>query len=477
MKRLLLTVATLAAVTIPATPTATATAPPAAPVHHLIATNEVDAVVIAGDGQPYGAGANEYGELGGTGVRTTLTRIAGLPSGVRAASVADGFGFVLVLGSDGRAYGSGDNASHQLTGTAATKSALTPLTGLPAGVHAVDVSASPYTSFVVGSNGVLYLSGVAIAAVKGGGAQVSTLTPVLGLPAGVLARQVSAGVQDVVVLGSDHHAYGAGDNLRGELTGSTAYSQLTGLADVPAGLQLTAVSVGYLNVALLDSTGRVWATGANDSGQLGTGAVDSGPHPVPQLVPGLTGVARIAVGSEGIVAVGRDGLVRGTGANDYHQLTTLPTTVTTAAPLRLAPGQPTDAPIVEASSLSTTTLVRDADGVVLATGSESWGVPGGTPFALTALSGQRVLDSVRPAITGKAKVGRTLTAHAGSWSVRPAKYAYQWYRHGTKVSGATKSTYKLTKHDRGWRLSVRITATRPGFATGAATSATTSKIH
>jgi hypothetical protein len=87
-----------------------------------------------------------------------------------------------------------------------------------------------------------------------------------------------------------------------------------------------------------------------------------------------------------------------------------------------------------------------------------------------------VLDSTRPTITGIAKVGRVLTAHAGSWSVRPATYAYQWYRNGSKITGAAKATYKLTKYDRGRRLSVRITATRTGFATGTAISAATSKI-
>lgn len=41
--------------------------------------------------------------------------------------------------------------------------------------------------------------------------------------------------------------------------------------------------------------------------------------------------------------------------------------------------------------------------------------------------------------------------------------SYQWLRGGKAIKGATKASYKLTAKDRGGRLSVRVTASKPGY--------------
>lgn len=69
----------------------------------------------------YGVGANETGELTGSGAhRSELRPLVGLPTGVRATDVVaqtnDHEGFSIVLGSDGVAYGTGFNLDGQLTG-------------------------------------------------------------------------------------------------------------------------------------------------------------------------------------------------------------------------------------------------------------------------------------------------------------------------------------------------------------------------
>ena len=80
----------------------------------------------------------------------------------------------------------------------------------------------------------------------------------------------------------------------------------------------------------------------------------------------------------------------------------------------------------------------------------------------------------RPKVSGTARLGKTLkatvTAPAG------ASLDYQWLRGGKPVKGATSRTYRLTKKDRGKKLSVRVTATRAGYLPRSATSQKTSKI-
>ncbi len=76
-----------------------------------------------------------------------------------------------------------------------------------------------------------------------------------------------------------------------------------------------------------------------------------------------------------------------------------------------------------------------------------------------------------PSISGTAKVGRTLTATPGSWSVASPTLAYQWNREGAPIGGATAAAYTLVPADAGAAITVTVTASAPGTTPGAATSA------
>ncbi|GAA3686428.1 hypothetical protein GCM10022237_51040 [Nocardioides ginsengisoli] len=80
-----------------------------------------------------------------------------------------------------------------------------------------------------------------------------------------------------------------------------------------------------------------------------------------------------------------------------------------------------------------------------------------------------------PKIAGTAKVGRKLTARAGTWAPTPT-LRYQWLRNGKAIKGATGATYRLVKADRGKRITVRVTASRPGCLTVVKVSAATRKV-
>ena len=80
-------------------------------------------------------------------------------------------------------------------------------------------------------------------------------------------------------------------------------------------------------------------------------------------------------------------------------------------------------------------------------------VVGGTKFSKTGAA----------SISGTAKVGKSLTGKLGKFTPKPAKVTYQWLRNGQPIAGATKSKYKLTKADKGTKVSIKITATKPGY--------------
>ncbi|MEU5099304.1 hypothetical protein [Streptomyces sp. NPDC020996] len=448
-----------------------------------IAVSEDTTYFIGGDGKVYLTGWDVQAASGAT--RATPTALAGLPSGVRAQSIASGYRFVLVVGSDGKVYGAGANGVGQLTDTSADhsqqhKSTLTPLAGLPSGVSAKAVAAGLNFSVVLGSDGKVYgtgwnSNGVLTTSMPTG--STYKLTPLAGLPSGVRATAIDAAAYQTVVLASDGGVYGTGYSTHGSLSVKESLKQLTAFGGLPAGMSIKAVAVSYENVVLLGSDGHVWVTGDNSEGQLGLGSADTNDHTQARRIPGIEHAVAIEAGQSSVLAVDQYGFVYGIGAN-YGQLSDIGTPVTTADAVRVAPGQPSKAGMVEVASTAADTLVRDADGVVLGVGSNSYHQLTGTGdrSALTALAGQRISAYKSPAVSGTAKVGSTLTAKNGSWSVKPTAYSYQWYRGSTAVSGATSATYKLTSADKGRKIKVRVKGTRTSFTSGTAYSPATGTV-
>ena len=80
-----------------------------------------------------------------------------------------------------------------------------------------------------------------------------------------------------------------------------------------------------------------------------------------------------------------------------------------------------------------------------------------------------------PTISGTARVGSTLKVAMPAWSPTPT-YAYQWYRNGVAISGATKTTRVVATADAGARLTVKVTGTRSGYRPASTTSLPTAVV-
>ena len=42
-------------------------------------------------------------------------------------------------------------------------------------------------------------------------------------------------------------------------------------------------------------------------------------------------------------------------------------------------------------------------------------------------------------------------------------FSYQWYRDGAAIANATKPSYKLVAADKGKKITVKVTARKPGY--------------
>ena len=83
----------------------------------------------------------------------------------------------------------------------------------------------------------------------------------------------------------------------------------------------------------------------------------------------------------------------------------------------------------------------------------------------------------RPTLTGTPEVGKTLTAHPGTWAPTPDSLTYEWQRDGFQtIPGAVSPTYTLTGADRGHVVNVIVTAAKAGFVASRRSSAYTDPI-
>jgi hypothetical protein len=91
----------------------------------------------------------------------------------------------------------------------------------------------------------------------------------------------------------------------------------------------------------------------------------------------------------------------------------------------------------------------------------------GTAQALSKLSAVIVaVPHLRkaPRISGRARPGGKLSASHGSWTGQPKSYRFQWLRCNAeggscvRIQHATHSAYRVTQHDAGHRLRIRVTA-------------------
>jgi 5-hydroxyisourate hydrolase-like protein (transthyretin family) len=96
--------------------------------------------------------------------------------------------------------------------------------------------------------------------------------------------------------------------------------------------------------------------------------------------------------------------------------------------------------------------------------------------AATPAIGLATLRVATPSISGKAKVGKKLTAKAGTWGPSPVKLAYKWYANGKAIKGATKSSYKIAKSVKGKKITVKVTGSKAGYATVTKASKATKKV-
>lgn len=126
----------------------------------------------------------------------------------------------------------------------------------------------------------------------------------------------------------------------------------------------------------------------------------------------------------------------------------------------------------DAATFAQATEVVVGLGQTVVLGDSVLGIASAPPMAAPVL----VANQAKPTITGRPVVGRRLTAKAGTWTPAGVTYAYQWFAGGKAIKGATTAKLKLTKAQRGQKITVQVTASASAANSATATSKATKKV-
>lgn len=286
-------------------------------------------------------GDGERGRLGSgnTGVSSTPVPVftRGALDGKVIGTVAAGYFHTLVIDSGGAVFAWGNNTSHEIGTTSPQSEFLTAVkvddTGALAGKRITGIGAGHAHSLALSSTGEVFAWGSdsegQVGDNGGTGSNVHLPTPVMGLLAGKRIIAVSAGYEFSLALSDQGKLYAWGENAQGQLgegftnARSSEPVAVTGLDSVV----IVAVDAGNDHSLALDDSGKIYAWGYNDGGQVGNGTTVDASTPV--LISGPWGAKKIIAISAGgfhSLAVAEDGKVYAWGHNNFGQLGTGDTT-------------------------------------------------------------------------------------------------------------------------------------------------------
>jgi alpha-tubulin suppressor-like RCC1 family protein len=238
-----------------------------------IAAGVSHTLFIKTDGTVWGCGSNSYGELGNSSTKDTAKPVEIAQNG---QSVAAGQDFSLLLSTTGTLYAFGSNQDGQLGNGTTSYNADSVMT--PISISNVEsIAASYQQSFAIKSDGTVWAWGFDYAGQlgTGGNAGAANPTPVQMFNVSNAAA-VSSGDTHTLIVTNAQALWATGDDGEGELCDGTITMERSPINPISSGVQLAVANKESASfVVKIDGT--VWACGYNNSGQLGNGNNTSQP--------------------------------------------------------------------------------------------------------------------------------------------------------------------------------------------------------
>lgn len=240
-----------------------------------------DTVALTATGTVLAWGRDDHDQLGNGGTKNSGRPVqVKLPKGTKVKAISAGCQHTLAVTSTGKVYAWGENTSGQL-GDGTKKPRKNPVVvKLPSGTVATGVSAGCHFSFALTITGLFgwgddTLGQLGLAPVSS--EPTPQLIPMLFRGAGPgTITQLFAGCGFTVALFSKGAVLAWGDDSAGQLgNGGSAPSFRPVTVMIPPGEKVHSISAGCVDGYAQTSTGKVFAWGVGDSGELGDGGSTS----------------------------------------------------------------------------------------------------------------------------------------------------------------------------------------------------------
>lgn len=228
--------------------------------------------VLSEDKKLYSIGLNLDGELGIGNREIRITpkfQLVKLPNGINVSSVSCMYKHTLIIGTDGNLYGFGLNEYGQL-GLGHKENVFIPTKiNLPNGVKPTKISVGFSHSLVIGDNGNLYFAGKNDYRELGMEDDIRTNFEFFVLPHGVKPKLISSGSTFSIVLAENNVLYSWGANDYGQLGlgDLKKYKDPTPIS-LPKDIKPISLLNGSFSSMIINEDNTIYVWGDNMNGQL-----------------------------------------------------------------------------------------------------------------------------------------------------------------------------------------------------------------
>ncbi len=266
--------------------------------------------------KPISGMAFAIGSQGGIGLdATSAVPVGGDLSYKMVKKVDGGMNFSLVLTTDGEMYGFGSNQKGQLGGDNFLPQPMPKLLL----TNVVDICAGWSHSIGVQSNGAVIGMGYYVK----DSSDIGSTDPITitGFSSNEQPIAVVCGHAHTLILTNASTVYAVGDNGLYQLGVGTTGPNIFTAQKIYTLSNIVQIAAGHTHSLALNSNGELYAWGSNDFGQLGYPTPNpSNVSPSPVGIPPLKKVVAIAAGFKSSYAVTHDGSIFSWGSNDNGQL-------------------------------------------------------------------------------------------------------------------------------------------------------------
>ena len=277
---------------------------------HTVYVNEL--------GRAWGWGLNTIGQLGDNSFLTKTTPVSVLGATKTFCQIAAGFCHTVAIDKNGQAWGWGLNNAGQLGDNSVTVR-NTPVSVLGATKTFCQISAAGSHTVTIDKTGQVWSWGLNSSGQLGDNSLTSRRTPVSVLGATKTFCKIAAGFVHTIAIDKNGRAWGWGLNNNGQLGDNSVTSRLTPVSVLGATKTFCQIAGGFCYTVAIDKNGRAWAWGFNSNGQLGDNSTTSRRTPVSILGATKT-FCQIAAGGSHTVAIDKNGRAWGWGLNSSGQL-------------------------------------------------------------------------------------------------------------------------------------------------------------